>query len=198
MRLTARHRPKLKVRHPCPSRRFAVIAGEAAASDRQGMLGASSWRKPPGDVMPAAASGLHAGNHVRKLGSTAKSDAAQDVWRRRRPSVERRNPALGHHGCEVQPRWTQGSRTNPSSSLLRGGWSGITWIDDRYKIPYPSSTTGLRSRTCDARRTCALRRFGGGHARNGPPVTSDSEGDANACDDGARPRASAQPVARTR
>ena len=38
-------------------------SSEAAASDRQGMLGASSRRKPPGDAIPVAASSLHAGNH---------------------------------------------------------------------------------------------------------------------------------------
>ena len=43
------------------------------------MLGASSWRKPCGYVMPVAASYLHAGNHSRKLGSTVKIDTARDV-----------------------------------------------------------------------------------------------------------------------
>ena len=59
------------------------------ASDRQGMLGARSRREPPGCPLPVAASYLHAGNHVRKHGSTrprglraapfVKIDAAQDV-----------------------------------------------------------------------------------------------------------------------
>ena len=39
-------------------------------SDRRGRPDASSWRKPPGDTVPVAASSLHAGNHVRTLGST--------------------------------------------------------------------------------------------------------------------------------
>ena len=43
------------------------------------MLGASSWRQPPGRPLPVAASYLHAGNHFRNLGSTVTIDAAQDV-----------------------------------------------------------------------------------------------------------------------
>ena len=43
------------------------------------MLGASSRRKPPGDVLPVAASCLHAGSHVRKRGSAVKIDTARDV-----------------------------------------------------------------------------------------------------------------------
>ena len=52
---------------------------EAAASDRQGMHGASFWRKPPAHVIPVATSNLHAGNHYRKFGSTVKIDAAHDA-----------------------------------------------------------------------------------------------------------------------
>ena len=44
------------------------------------MHGARSWRKPSGCPLPVAASYLHAGNHFRKLGSTVKIDAAQDVY----------------------------------------------------------------------------------------------------------------------
>ena len=55
----------------------APSSSEAAASDRQGMLGASSRRKPPGDAIPVAASDLHSGNHFRKLGSSARIDTAQ-------------------------------------------------------------------------------------------------------------------------
>ena len=52
---------------------------EAAASDRPGMLGASSRPKPRGYVIPVAASSLHAGNPFRKRGSTEETDAARDV-----------------------------------------------------------------------------------------------------------------------
>ena len=52
---------------------------EAAASDRQGMHGASSRHEPPGDIVPVAASDLSSGNPLRKLGSSVKIDAAQDV-----------------------------------------------------------------------------------------------------------------------
>ena len=55
---------------PCRSsgaRRFATIASEAASPDRQGMLDASPWRKPPGGVMPVAASYLHAGTTFGNL-----------------------------------------------------------------------------------------------------------------------------------
>ena len=43
------------------------------------MRGASCRRKPPGDVIPVAASYLHAGNHFLKPGSPARIDAAQDI-----------------------------------------------------------------------------------------------------------------------
>ena len=39
----------------------------------------SSRREPPGRLVPVAALYLHAGKHVRKLGSTEKIDTAQDV-----------------------------------------------------------------------------------------------------------------------
>ena len=45
------------------------------------MHGTSSLRAPAGYVIPIAASYLHAGNHFRKLGSTVKIDAAQDISR---------------------------------------------------------------------------------------------------------------------
>ena len=44
------------------------------------MHGAPSWREPAGRHLPVAASYLHAGNHVRELGSTVQIDAAQDIW----------------------------------------------------------------------------------------------------------------------
>ena len=56
-----------------------VYAGEAAASDRRVMRDASSWRKPPGDAIPIAASYLRTGDHFRKPGSTVKIDAARDI-----------------------------------------------------------------------------------------------------------------------
>ena len=43
------------------------------------MRGASSWREPPGRVVPVAASYLHAGNQFRKYGSSVKIDADQDI-----------------------------------------------------------------------------------------------------------------------
>ena len=45
------------------------------------MHGAPSWREPGGRPLPVAATSLHAGSHFRKLRSTVKADAAQDVWR---------------------------------------------------------------------------------------------------------------------
>ena len=56
-----------------------LTSWRGCASDQQGMLGDSSGRKPSGDVMSAAASYLHAGNHFRKLGSPVKIDAAQGL-----------------------------------------------------------------------------------------------------------------------
>ena len=49
------------------------MTGEAAASDRQGMLGGRLGANLPG------ASYLHAGNHFMKLGSNLKIPGAQDV-----------------------------------------------------------------------------------------------------------------------
>ena len=49
------------------------------ASDRQGMHGASFRRKPPGGVVPVAASDLSSGSPASKTGSTARIDAARGV-----------------------------------------------------------------------------------------------------------------------
>ena len=64
-------------RRGCREHSPGALTSEAATSDRQSVLGASSWHKPPGDAIPVAASYLHAGNHFRKLGSPVKIDAAQ-------------------------------------------------------------------------------------------------------------------------
>ena len=45
------------------------------------MHGVPFRREPPGCVRSVAASYLQAGNHFRKLGSTVRIDAAQDIWR---------------------------------------------------------------------------------------------------------------------
>ena len=84
------------------------MASEAAASDRQGMLGASSWRKPSGDILPVAASYLHAGNHFRKLGSPVRIDAAQgfqgEVAAIMNAEAERARSFAAVHGEDLRTR----------------------------------------------------------------------------------------------
>ena len=77
---------------PSSSRRRGAVRASALGSgrlrgrapDRQGMLGAASWREPTGRVVPVAASTLHAGNDRRTPGSTGRAVCARRRLRRSR------------------------------------------------------------------------------------------------------------------
>ena len=79
------------------SREPRPVASEAAPRTDGACTAPLPEREPPGRPLPVAASYLHAGNHFRKLGSTVKIDAAQDVWFRTggrcdKPARDRKDP----------------------------------------------------------------------------------------------------------
>ena len=66
------------------------------------MHGAPSWREPAGRRLSVAASYLHAGNHVRKLGSTVRIRGAQECLISIAPAVQRRIRSP-HRGARQAP-----------------------------------------------------------------------------------------------
>ena len=71
------------------------MCGEARTDEA--CHGAPSRREPSGRPLPVAASYPCAGNNIRKLGSTARIDAAQDVWRE--ISIDSRLRFANRWGC---------------------------------------------------------------------------------------------------
>ena len=64
----AQHVVVVPFRHASPLPAVRPMCQRGCTSGRQGMHGAPCRRKPPGDVIPVAASYLYAGDQLRKLG----------------------------------------------------------------------------------------------------------------------------------